>query len=356
MKSAMAGVAWMAALAVGATAAMAQEVTLRPAGRVELPGYTGDFDHFDYDMKSNRLWLAAEDHGTLDIFDLHTLQKQASLKGVVDTPHGILFVPEKNRLIVTDTGGDMQTRVIDATSNKVTANIKLPAPGADAIGYDPSRRRLYIVNGGRDAKMQETFLSAIDPVSLQHHGDLKFDTDKVEAMGIQSKGNKLFITVTGRNYVAVVDKEKMIVLDTWPIKEAQQSAPMAYDEQANRLFVVARKPGTMIVLDAASGRTVASFKAPEHCDQVIWDADNQRAYALGGEGYIGVFAQRNPEKYEELARIASAPGAKTGILVRELGQLIVAASPGDGKPGGALLRYEILAAPGGARAPDAAAH
>jgi len=346
----------MVALAATACSAAAQELTLRPDGRTELPGYTGDFDHFDYDMKSNRLWLAAEDHGTLDIFNLRTLQMQASLKGVVHTPHGILFVPEKNRLIVTDTGGDMRTRVIDATSNKVTANITLPAPGADAIGYDASRRRLYIVSGGRDAKMQQTYLSAIDPVSLQRFGDLKFDTDKVEAMGIQSKGNKLFITVTGKNYVAVVDKEKMLVLDTWPIKEAQQSAPMAYDEQAHRLFVVARKPGTMIVLDADSGRTVASFKAPEHCDQVIWDADNQRAYALGGEGYIGVFAQRGPEKYEELARIASAPGAKTGILVRELGQLIVAASPGDGKPGGALLRYEILAKPAAAGAAASIAH
>lgn len=29
------------------------------------PGYPGDFDHFGFDLKSNRLWLAAEDHGTL---------------------------------------------------------------------------------------------------------------------------------------------------------------------------------------------------------------------------------------------------------------------------------------------------
>jgi len=34
-------------------------------GRTELPGYSGDFDHFAVDLQGNRLFLAAEDHGTL---------------------------------------------------------------------------------------------------------------------------------------------------------------------------------------------------------------------------------------------------------------------------------------------------
>ena len=314
---------------------------LRLAGRTELPGYTGDFDHFEYDLKGNRLWLAAEDHGTLDLFDLKTLKMQKSVKAVVDTPHGILYVPGKNRLVVTDSGGDMKTRVIDAGTLKVTGTVQLAAPGADAMGYDPSTSRLYIVNGGRDAKMKETFLSVIDPVSLKRLGDLKFDTEKVEAMAIEAKGNKLYINVTGKNYLAVVDKEKLTVLATWPIKEAEQNAPLAFDEPSKRLFVVTRKPGKLIVLNADNGATVASFKAPERCDQVIWDAANGRIYALGGEGYIGVFQQKDADHYEELARVKSAPGAKTGILVPELKRLYVAVSPGEGKTGAAILHYDV---------------
>ncbi|TMG80147.1 MAG: hypothetical protein E6H74_15090, partial [Betaproteobacteria bacterium] len=79
-------------------AAPAADEVLRLAGRHDLPGYTGDVDHFEYDLKRNRLWLAAEDHGTLDVFDLKTGKMQKSIKGVVDTPHGILYLPEKNRL------------------------------------------------------------------------------------------------------------------------------------------------------------------------------------------------------------------------------------------------------------------
>ena len=325
-------------------AAVAADDALRLAGRTELPGYTGDFDHFEYDLKGNRLWLAAEDHGTLDVFDLKTLKKQRSIKSIVETPHGILYVPEKNRLVVTDSGGDMLTRVIDASSYKVTGTIKLAAPGADAMGYDAGRKRLYIVNGGRDAKMQETYLSVVDPVTLQRHGDLKFDTEKVEAMAIEGKGDKLYINVTGKNYMAVVDKATVKVLSTWPIKEAEQNAPVAFDEPNKRLFVITRKPGKLIVLNAETGASVTSFKAPERCDQVIWDAANRRIYALGGEGYIGVFQQNDADHYQELARVTSATGAKTGILVPELKRLYVAVSPGEAKTGAAILRYDIVSA------------
>jgi hypothetical protein len=344
MNSRIASIIGCIVLCTASAGALAADNALRLADRRELPGYTGDFDHFEYDLKGNRLWLAAEDHGTLDVFDLDTLKAHKSFTGVVSTPHGILYVPEKNRLLVTDSGGDMLTRVIDASSYKVTGTIKLAAPSTDALSYDAGRNRLYVVNGGRDAKLQETYLSVLDPVTLQRHGDLKFDTDKVEAMAIESKGNRLYVNVTGKNYVAVVDKTSLAVLATWPIKEAEQNAPVALDEPNRRLFVIARKPGTLIILNGDTGATIATFKAPEHCDQLIWDAPNRRIYALGGEGYIGVFQQNDPDHYVELARVKSAAGAKTGIVVPELKRLYVAVSPGEGKTGGALLRYDIVSA------------
>jgi hypothetical protein len=343
MKKRIAVIGSCIALFAASLCAIAGSESLRSAGRTELPSYTGDFDHFEYDLKRNRLWLAAEDHGTLDVFDLKTGKMQRSLKGIVDTPHGILYFPEKDRLFVTDSGGaTMVTKVIDATTHKFTGTLELAAPGADAMGYDPSTKRLYIVSGGRDAKMQETYLSAVDPVTLKRLGDVKFDTDKVEAMAIEQNGSKLYINVTGKNHMAVVDKEKLSVLATWPIKEAEQNAPLAFDEPNKRLFVITRKPGKLIVLNAETGASIASFKAPERCDQVIWDAANRRIYALGGEGYIGVFQQKDADRYDELARVTSAVGAKTGILVPELKRLYVAVSPGEGKTGAAILRYDVL--------------
>ena len=68
------------------------------------------------------------------------------------------------------------------------------------------------------------------------------------------------------------------------------------------MFVVTRKPAKLIVVNADTGASIASFKAPDRCDQVIWDAANRRIYVLGGEGYIGVFQQQDADRYEELPR------------------------------------------------------
>src|SRR6202048_1762034 len=35
-----------------------------------LPGFTGDFDHFALDLNGKRLFLTAEDHKTVEVFDL----------------------------------------------------------------------------------------------------------------------------------------------------------------------------------------------------------------------------------------------------------------------------------------------
>ena len=45
---------------------------LRLIGRTSLPDYDGDFDHFAADIRGSRLFLAGEDRGTLEVFDLKT--------------------------------------------------------------------------------------------------------------------------------------------------------------------------------------------------------------------------------------------------------------------------------------------
>src|SRR5437879_10975248 len=73
-----------------------------------LPGFSGDFDHFAADVKGNRLFLAAEDHKTVEVFDLRTGKALHSIAGF-GQPHAILFLPDTNKLIVTD--GDDFCRV-----------------------------------------------------------------------------------------------------------------------------------------------------------------------------------------------------------------------------------------------------
>ncbi|HEX7914171.1 hypothetical protein [Rudaea sp.] len=312
---------------------------LTAAGGTELPGYEGDFDHFAVDIKGNRLFLAAEDHNTLEVFELSSLKHLKTIDGL-ETPHGLLYLPDANKLIVTQTGSDGLTKVIDGASYKIVGSFK-HTKGADPMGYDASRKRLYVVAGGRDMKETSTWLVEIDPYTGRNLGELKFATDKIEAMAIEEHGNKIFINVTGKKEMAVVDKNTLKVIATWPIKTEGDNAPLAFDEATHRLFVITRKPGTLIVVNADTGAQIAELKAPERCDQVIFDKRSKRIYALGGDGHTGVFVEKDADHVEPLQTVTTVAGAKTGILVPKLNKLFVAASPGDTKATAAVLAYDV---------------
>ncbi len=309
-------------------------------GRTELPGYSGDFDHLAVDLSGKRLFLAAEDHGTLEVFDLDSGRHLRTVAGF-ETPHSIFLLPSVHRILVTD--GSESIKLLDDRTLAVAGQIKLH-PGADSIGYDAGSGHLYVVTGGKDVKLQQSWLEEIDPVAAKKLGEIQFDAAHVEAMAVEQSGPRLYINVTDKNELAVVDKPTRKVVAHWSVHGAQQNALVQLDEATHRLFVVTRKPGKLLVLDANSGASLASFDAPARVDGEVFDQANRRVYAAGGEGYVGVYAEKDADHFAELARVPSAVGAKTALLVPELHRLYVAVSPGEGKTGGEIIWFDVTGA------------
>ena len=320
-----------------ATALAGPSAPLKLEGRANLPGYTGDFDHFAADVKTNRLFLAAEDHGTLEVFNLKTGRHEKTLH-VVETPHGIFFVPGSNRMIVTDSGKDLSP-ILDAKTYKVLGHIKL-APGADSSVYDPSTGHFYIVTGGGDVGMKVSYLNEIDPQTGRLLRQLRFDSDHTEALRAEQHGDRIFVNIADKNYVAVVDKKTLKVIAHWPIAGAKTNLCMALDEADHRLFIVTRNPTKMFVLNTDNGKTVATLDVPAIVDGVFYDHVRKRIYVPGAVGQVGVYQEIDPDHYKELARVPSAKGAKSGLLIPQLNRFYVAASPGKGV-GGAILWYAV---------------
>lgn len=310
-------------------------------GRTDLPEYTGDFDHFAADVNGNRLFLAGEDGGTLEVFTLDTAKHLETITGF-ETPHAIVYLPEQNRLVVSDSG-DSMTKLLDAKTYEITGKIDLLA-GADVLRHDPSTNRMWAVTGGKNGstKLPDITVSEIDAATLKPLGNLKFDTDFVEGIAFEQKGGRAFINVAGKSEVAVVDKKTRTVSATWPVKEGANNAPIALDEPNHRLFVITRKPFKLVVLNTDTGASVASFDAPQRTNDISWDATNKRLY-LTGDDNIAVFDQKDPDNYEQVALVPSAKGAKTSLLVPATNTLYVAVSPGEDGKGGAVLRYQVKA-------------
>jgi DNA-binding beta-propeller fold protein YncE len=311
--------------------------SLDRTGVTDLPDISGDVDHLAIDTAGQRLFLAAEDNGTLRVINLRTGHLDQIITGF-KTPHSVLFLPDQNELYVTD--GSNGVRVIDGTTFAQKKTIPT-TPGADSIGVDRANHLLFAVSGGKDVSMTRSVISVIDTKDGKLLKEIPIDAAHVEAMAIEKSGSKLYVNVTDKNYLAVIDRNTGEMLDQWHIAEAKQNAPIAFDESNHRLFIVCRDPGKLVVLDSTTGRSIASFKTGSHADEVVFDLTHHRVYVASGEGKIFPYEQIDRDHYKALNTIESAPGAKTAVLYPDCSRLFVAVSPGEGKTGAKILAYSI---------------
>jgi|SRR5208283_1590916 len=311
---------------------------LRLRQTVDLPGYTGDFDHFAADRQRGRLLLAAEDHGTLEVFDLSTGKHLRTVTGF-ETPHSILIRPGSSTILVTDSGKSM-SKLLDAETYEKKGVVTL-VPGADSIGYDAAENIVYIVTGGKDVDMKTVELAAVDPNTGKKKRALTLQDDHVEAMAIEKNGSRLFINLTQTNKLAVIDRKEMRVLALWPVPPAQQNAMVAFDEDHHRLFLGCRKPGMIVTINSDTGEVTGTVPGPLRSDELLFDAAAHRLYMPGGEGYIGVYDTSDPDHLKVISKVQSAPGAKTGILLPDRKETVLAASPGDTKATAKVLTFAM---------------
>jgi hypothetical protein len=109
--------------------------------------------------------------------------------------------------------------------------------------------------------------------------------------------------------------------------------PMALDEAHHRLFVGTRQPARLLVLDARSGARLADSPCVGDTDDLFYDAERERVYVIGGEGFVDIFDVHDVAGHlVRLAHLATSPGARTGLWSPELGQLFVAAPHRAGHP------------------------
>jgi hypothetical protein len=99
----------------------------------------------------------------------------------------------------------------------------------------------------------------------------------------------------------------------------------------------------MIVMDSTSGKEVAKLPTVEGMDGVYFDVQHKRVYVSGGRGFdvgsVVVYQQHDADRYTQIGKIATAPGAGTSFWSPEFNRLYVAA-PANGKEEAAILVFE----------------
>jgi DNA-binding beta-propeller fold protein YncE len=288
---------------------------LKQVATIPLPGLKdGDFDHFTPDLDGHRLFLTDEENNKVDILDtnantrIHTIDEAKA-------PHAILFRKDLKKLFVVE-GDASEVKIYDGDTFKPLGEIKVSID-ADSIAYDPATNYLYVVNGGREAKTPYSLISVIDTNNQKKLRDIKIPNNHVEAITLEKSGPRMFINITGKGAVGVMDRNKSELSATWPLPAGDKSnVAMAFDEANHRLFIVTREPGKLIVMNSDDGKVITELPAAGLVDDAVYDAQHKRIY-VAGDGTLDVFLQKDADHYELLAKIPTGFRAKTGVLVPE---------------------------------------
>ena len=306
---------------------------LKPVQTIPLPGVEGRFDHFDADVKRQRLYLAALGNDSLEVIDLAAGKVLSSVKGP-KKPCGVRVLPDTGDVVLAS-GEDGKVRVYSPELKLLGTIDELD--DADNVRLSSDGKLAYVGYG-------DGAIAVIDPQQHRKLAEVKLDGHP-ESFQLEPNGHRMFVNVPSAKQIAVIDVEKRSVIAKWPVKEARDNFPMALDEGHGRLMVACRNPAKLLVIDTSSGKTVQSVECVGDADDLFYDADAKQIYVTGGAGRVTVVGQADADHYKVVGTVETAPGARTSFLVPQTGRLYVAV-PHRGTQGAELRVFEELRAGG----------
>jgi DNA-binding beta-propeller fold protein YncE len=271
---------------------------------IPIPGVEGRFDHMAVDNQNGRVFASVYGNDSVEVLDTQRGKRIHSIQEGFIKPQMVAYLPDSNRIVVSSEG-DGSCKIFDADTYKLIDTVKF-SDDADQLRYDPAAKRVYVAYGDGD----ESAIGIIDTTTNKRlEGEFKLAAHP-ESFQLEDKGPKLFVNLASISQIAVIDRNTRKI-QNWKLEDAGTNFPMALDEPHRRLFIAARKPARLLVLDMDTGKQIASLPGAIDTDDMSYDPDRKRIYVTSGEGFIFVYQQIDPDRYQRIAKIPTAIGART---------------------------------------------
>jgi hypothetical protein len=287
---------------------------------IQLPSIQGRVDHMSVDLGRGLLFVAGYGNNTVSIVDINSGRVLRSIGGL-SNPQGVAWVPDAGRLYVSN-AGDGTIDIFNGSSFAPAGKITLSGD-ADNMHYDSGTGLLYVGYGsGGIAAISTTSNTVVTSKPLPAHP---------ESFQVEASGRAVYVNVPTSNLITAFDKTTgNSILNR---SMTGNNFPMALDEAGGRLFVATRGPSELRVLDTStpSLRSVANVTIPSDPDDVFFDSTHGVIYVSCGQGSLEVIKQVDPAHYGVVQTIATGQGARTSLLVPELGSIFVAVPASTGR-------------------------
>jgi YVTN family beta-propeller protein len=277
-------------------AALAASSGYKIIKQVATPG-AGGWDYVTVDESARRVYVS---HSTeVEVLDADSNEIVGSIP---NTPgvHGIAIAPEAGRGYISAGKADAAV-IFDLKTLKPLGQVKT-GKKPDAIIYDPATKRVFAMNGGSDST---TVINAADG-SIAATIDLGGGPEFSVADG---RGN-VYVNLEDKNQLVRIDSRSLKVKNHWPVAPCEAPSSMAFDAANRRLFLGCRSR-VMAVVDADSGKVVATYPIGDHVDASAFDPSTKLVFHSLGDGHVAIFHQDSADKYTLFENIATNQGSKT---------------------------------------------
>jgi DNA-binding beta-propeller fold protein YncE len=308
-------VVFLLALAVFSSPAFAD---YKIVDRIKVPD--GGFDYATFDTATGRVLMARTDFTT--VIDSKT--GKVSQLASAARAHMTLPVPGTTLAALPQREGTV--RIVDMATDKVLADI--PAQkNPDGAAYDPFSKLVFAMNHDSGEA------TVVDPIAgkavatIPVGGTLEFPA--------ADGAGKVFVNVTSVPEIAVIDVKSRTVTARYKLDGCMGASGLAYASQA-KLLISSCGNGMAKVLQADTGKEVASIPIARGPDAVIYDTARQLAFIpCGGDGVLDVISVADPAHIALVQKLPTQAGSRTGTLDPKTGRLYLMASKPDpeGKPG-----------------------
>jgi YVTN family beta-propeller protein len=272
-------------------------------------GGAGGWDYMAVDPQSKLLYLTRGNH--VMVVDTASGKVTADITGLKGT-HGVVLDTAGKFGYISD-GAANEVVVFDRKTNSVVQRIAV-GTGPDGMVFEPVTQTVWAFNGRSknatdiDAKTQQVIATVPLP-------------GRPEFPAADGKGS-VFVNIEDTSQIAHLDAKTHTIEAVWPLAPCEGPSGLAVDGKHDRLFSVCDGK-KMAVVDAKSGKVVATPAIGNGPDAAAFDEKTGLAFSSNGEGTLTVIRQDTADTYSVLQNVATKAGARTMALDPETGKVYV---------------------------------
>jgi len=285
--------------------------TIKPAGIISVPApFRIGRPFIDYMLVDGpRLYVSYTSQDFVGVIDTATNLMVATVAGLPRT-HGIAIASENGRGFATASGDDT-VGVFDLSGYHLQQ--KVPGGvGPDAIIYDAKLHLIYAADHtGKTGTL-------IDPASLKVVATVPLGGEPEYAQADPQSG-LIYQNLEDTSELVVIDPQNQIdpqkqsVVRRYKLGEGEGPTGLALDAANRRLFSTCRNE-KLVILDADTGRIVATLPIGAGVDGAAYDADLHRIYTANGFGSMTVIQQDSADSYRVLEQAPTHFGGHSVVV------------------------------------------